>query len=301
MALAVSMADVALPFKAQILVLIGTATSMGLNLNLAQFVAAALPATIFIVVLYVIICKFVMRVDAAFLKNIDLAGIGKKATKKQVVSLICILCLLIALLLPNLLPKTFFLTVLLNGWGYGGIAFLILAIMMVIRIDGEPLVRINKLSKDFSWDVYILCAYFIPTASLLVSDITGVKPTITALFQPLLQALSSPYIFLAVIVILTVLLTNFFNNLVTCTLSISLMSILAESLPGLNIYSALVLVTIASSFSMATPAASPVNAYVFSKSEYLKFKTHLLHSSLCCIVLTIVSVIIFPFVFGLIF
>ena len=196
---------------------------------------------------------------------------------------------MVALVLPSFLPAEFALTVILNKLGYGGITFTVIGIMMFIRIDGKPLLDVRALAKNFSWDVYILMAYFIPLSSLLTSDVTGVKPTLSEFFEPILSVLS-PYAFVVTVIALAAILTNFLNNSIIGVLFASFVAVLGDSLVDVNVYALAVLIMFSSSFSMATPAANPVNAFLFSQTDLIKFKNHLIHGTICCLFLFIVSV-----------
>ena len=160
---------------------------------------------------------------------------------------------------------------------------------MFVRIDGESLLNLPSLAKDFNWGVHILMAYFMPISSLLTSDITGVKPTLSTMFEPVLSVLS-PYMFVIVVIALAAILTNILNNTIIAVLFVSLVTVLGGSLSGINIYVVVILVMIAANFSVATPAANPVNAFLFSQGDLIKFKDHLLHSCICCAFLIFVTV-----------
>lgn len=292
MAVAACIAEVCLPFKAMVLMVMGSfSASYGIAVDYGTLTFFTFPATIFLVVCYVLFCKYILRIDARdfVLTNVEQFKLKAEVNKKTILGLFFIAIILLALLLPNFLPAEMFLAVFLKKLGYGGIVFLVLGIMMFVRIDGESLLNLPSLAKDFNWGVYILMAYFMPISSLLTSDITGVKPTLSTMFEPVLSVLS-PYMFVIVVIALAAILTNFLNNTIIAVLFASLVTVLGGSLSGINIYVVVILVMIAANFSVATPAANPVNAFLFSQVDLIKFKDHLLHSCICCAFLIFVTV-----------
>lgn len=183
--------------------------------------------------------------------------------------------LLIALLLPSFLPADFYL----NRFGMGGIVLLILAVMMLIHVDGEPLLDLRAVGRDLSWDIFFNCAYFVPMGSLLVSDVTGIKPTISTIFEPILTSLP-PIAFIIALMVVVILLTNFLNNGPVAMIFISLALVLGDAMVGINQLALIMLVVVASFFSLATPAANAAIAFLFTQKDLIHPKDYIVHALL---------------------
>lgn len=163
--LAACMGEICLPFKPFILIVLGMLGS--LEINIASLTMFLFPSTLLIIGLYVVLCKFILRIDASAYSISDLSEFAANPSKKQICGLLSIVVLLIALLLPSFMPADFFL----NRLGGGGTVLAILAIMMLVYIEGEPLMDLRAVGKKFNWDIFFNCAYFIPMGSLLTSDV----------------------------------------------------------------------------------------------------------------------------------
>lgn len=283
---AASLGDVALPFKSVLIVMMGGfSAATGIQINYANFVIYVFPALISIIMVYVLTCKFILRIDATLLSNVtDMSEFQTGITKKQKISLLFIFALLVALLLPGILPSEWLITIKLNALGMGGIAFVVLLCMMTVRVDGEPLLDIREMGKGFQWDVLIITAYFTPLAGLLVADDYGLKATLSTVFQPIVSSLSA-YTFVVAIVVIAAIATNFLNNQAVGILFISMLAVLGDSLVGVNLYATAIMIMIAAVFSMAMPSANPVCAYLFSQRDLIHFKDHAIHAWICCFVL----------------
>ena len=271
--LAGCMGEICLPFKSFILITLGMLS--GMEVDIAVLTMFLFPTTIFLITIYVLFCKFILRINASQYAIHDLSDFTVEASKKQILGLVFIGILLIALLLPSFLPADFYL----NRFGMGGIVLLILAVMMLIHVDGEPLLDLRAVGRDLSWDIFFNCAYFVPMGSLLVSDVTGIKPTISTIFEPILTSLP-PIAFIIALMVVVILLTNFLNNGPVAMIFISLALVLGDAMVGINQLALIMLVVVASFFSLATPAANAAIAFLFTQKDLIHPKDYIVHALL---------------------
>lgn len=281
------MGDITFPFQITVVMATGAFTSAtGIAVNLGRYLIAFLPWALFMIAAYVAICKFIFRVDASALASVNVNYGSEKPSKRQIVSLGFILFTLILLVLPNFLPDTWAITTSLMTLGSGGCVLLALFIMAVVHIDGEPVLDIRKTARDVSWDMIFMTAYFAPIASLLTSDATGIKATISIMLEPFLTGLSPIFIIIAIAVI-GVLLTNLMNNLVVAVILISMVSMLGDFLVGFNLITLMCIILCCCNIAYILPSACPTNAYLYSQTELIQFKDQFPHAVLTGIVMLI--------------
>ena len=88
------------------------------------------------------------------------------------------------------------------------------------------------------------------------------------------------------------LLTNFSNNMVIGAMFISMVNILAPSLPAVNITAVCMLVVFSANLACFFPAASPMNAIVFAQKDIVSFeKNALLGFEVCMFFVVLLSTV----------
>ncbi len=279
-----SMGEISLPFKTSVIIILGIyAAGMGVQPNMAKYLLCALPTAILALMLYCLTCKYILRIDASCIKDSGFSVEEVKATKRQKVFLALFAALVVCLLLPSILPANLGITALLNNIGVGGISILFVALMMLVRVDGKPLLELGPLMKHYSFPMLIIMGYFTPLASAFSSDDVGIKTALVNLFQPILGNLSS-YGFVVAIVLITVILTNFLNNLPIGSIFVSLVVVLAGDLAGVNIYAVVVMLIFACFISIVLPPANVPNAVIYGQRDLITFKNQFTVTFTCAVV-----------------
>ena len=285
--------DIALPFKGCAILGIGAYESMtGEVMNLMQYTAYMLPMCIFLIGVYVLFCKFVLRVDLSGIKNyVHKPSSKNQMTLRKKFALIGVLAALIMLLVPSILPASWAITPVINGMGLGGLALLIIGLFMVIKVEGEPLMDFDTLAKHFPWNVYFIIAILLPLSNAISSDEVGLNQMLSNVITPLLSGLS-PVLVLFLMVLISGVITNFANNMVICTIFVTIIVFMGDALP-FNPVMFSCLAIISSNLSMFFPAANPMNAIVFSQKDIVTFKAELTHGlvsfAFLCVVTTVVG------------
>ena len=285
--------DIALPFKGCAILGIGAYESLtGKTMNLMQYTAYVFPMCLFLIVAYVLFCKFVLRVDLSGLANyVHKPSAENRITLKKKISLIGVLVALFTLLIPSILPASWEISAVVSGMGLGGLALLVVGLFMVIKIEGEPLMSFNKIAAYFPWDVLFIIAILLPLSNAISSDAAGLKQVLAELITPLMSGIPG-LLLIFVLVVVSGFVTNFANNMVICTIFVTIIAFMADSLPFDPVMLSC-LAVIASNLSMFFPAANPMNAIVFSQKDVVTFKAELVHGLICwaflCVVTTVVG------------
>jgi len=283
------MGDITFPFQITAVMIASTFTSAtGIAVDLGRYLIAFLPWSLFMIAAYIAICKFIFRIDASPLVLVDTNYGNERASKRQIIALGFVLFTVILLVLPNFLPAGLPVTQILKTLGSGGCVLLALFLMAVVHVDGQPLLDIGKTAQGISWDMLFMAAYFAPTASLLTSDATGIKATISTMLQPFLSNLPPVCVIIA-IAIIGVALTNMLNNMVVAVVLISMISILGDFLVDFNLLTLMCIVLFCCNIAYILPSACPTSAYLYSQKELIQFKTQFPYALLVGIIMLVLT------------
>lgn len=155
--------------------------------------------------------------DASKMKDVDLSVFGDAnagITKHQKGVLACIILYIIGSIIisfGSLIDSP--ITNLLAQVGIYGWIFTIIAIMMIVRVDGKRLMNVHTATaKGLSMDLIMLVAAATLVGGALTSAESGFSAFLTSLAAPLLGGLG-PYAFAAVLFIAALVATNFCNNM----------------------------------------------------------------------------------------
>lgn len=272
MAYAFALGDIALPFKTTAIVGIGAfEATTGTPMNFAAFTVFMFPFCIFLIATYVICVKYLFPCDLTALKNyLPDASESSKMTRRKKISLLAVIIALLLLLLPNILPQGNAVSDTIRQMGVGGLGLTIVAILLMVRVDGEPLMDLQKTSKHFSWNVLFMLAFLVPVAAALASDKAGIRDLLMNGATVFLQDLPSWLTVLA-IVTMGAFITNFSNNTVVCGVFVPIACILTEVIK-VNPQVMTCLIIAASCIAIFFPAASPLSAVVFSQKDLVTFR-----------------------------
>ena len=111
--------SVALPWRANPLLLMGTYESLtNTTINYLQYIAVTIPVAILCVSSYIFLCKFIFRIDASKLSQVDISTICRKEdlqlSKEQKFGLFFLICMVICMILPSITPTSFIIGKILN-------------------------------------------------------------------------------------------------------------------------------------------------------------------------------------------
>lgn len=132
--------------------------------------------------------------------------------------------------------------------------------------DGKPLLDMREAAGSFTWDMLMLIAVALLISSVLTSEETGISSWLAGLLMPLFSG-ASPFMFLFVLALATIFLTNVGNNIALCFVMINLVSVMYNSGFPVNVTAAAVIISLSSVFvAFLTPAASLPGALLHSSA-----------------------------------
>lgn len=271
-----AMSAVVFPFIGTALFLGSSFSAMsGLAIDYAKFMLFMVPGALFTFACYILIMRFVFRIDVGNLKSADITSLidtsKLKATLRQKVVLGLFGFIMLLMLLPSFLPKESGLYIFLTSISNTGKVLAMYAVMTVVKIDGEPLMDVGKaLKNSVAWEMVIMVGFISQLATYISSDACGIKATLAEFISPL--ALGHGAVFFSIMVLaLCMIVTNIMNNGPVAIIMMSVAISMADTV-GANMIALCMGCILFSQVAYATPIASPFAAMLFSNTQWIKPK-----------------------------
>ncbi len=230
------------------------------SVNWVSYMLIALPVGIIIWAGVLAFLRFVIKPDTKKLQNLDFAKIEAARpgpmTKREKVTIVLSLLLVVSWILPGFL-SILAPTAAITGW-FNLITLLtpllvVIVIMAVVRVEGRPLLDIPNASSKVSWTLIFFLAGIMLIASAMGEATTGIPAWCMAALGPVVQGMS-PFMLVWFMAIISVILTNFANNvpvgivLITVGVPLSLQM-------GLNPFVTAVAISLGSNLAYCIPPA----------------------------------------------
>lgn len=283
-------------FTGNPLILMGAYQELtGYQANGLIYTSYALIITTLALICYIFICKYVLKPDVRALKAIDNTVVNANdlvLKKDQKCTLIFFAAMLITLLLPGALPQSSTVKALLSGLTPAGCVAFWLVIMLIIRIDGQPLFNLQKAaSQGIIWDTVWISCVVLPMSGLLTSDAVGFKALLVSLLEPILSGRST-IIFVVLVLLFSTIMTQFATNTIIGLIFIPIIYSFSVTM-SFNAVPILVLMLISIHLAVLTPAASPWAALLFGNMQWLKpgdiYKYGIIFTLILLVLLTLIG------------
>lgn len=281
-----------LPFKPMALMMINMARgfmSFG-ELPFATYIIFMFIISMIMLTMYILLLKFVLRVDVDKIKNMDLHSMlaqGKKMTKEQKICgfllILFVLSMIIvgsASLFPDGVFRTFLQTIDITG-----VSMFFFVVTCIWRIDNKPVLQIKQIASDISWEVVLIISVVMTFCQAVGSADTGISAWIAKITGPILGG-RSPLIFVVLMFIMTIILTNLMNNTVVILIMFNIVGAYAQTME-LNLMMIVILLIIFSQIAFLLPASSIWGGICHSQAEICGKNNIYL-----CALLTIVAAIL---------
>ena len=285
MAFSIVIGDISLPFKGCAILGIGAYEAVtGQRMDLAAFSIFMFPLCVASIAFYVFSCKYIFRVDLSALCTYRHEPTkGARVTPLKKISLTAIIISLALLLLPGIIPSGNILADIFQQLGLGGLSLAIIAVLMLLKVNGEPLLDMAKVAGFFPWKVFFVLVVLLPVAGALSSDTVGLKSLLSSLATALLSGLPPALVIFAV-VLLPAILTQFANNMIVTSVFVTIICFIGKALPFDPIVLSC-LGIISANLSMFFPAANPMNAILFAQRDLVTFRQEAGFGFLSCMLL----------------
>ncbi|MDR1603668.1 MAG: hypothetical protein LBS10_02595 [Gracilibacteraceae bacterium] len=290
----------AFPWSFNSLVLIGFFNNMlGYQMDMLKFISFSVPYATLAIVLYLLVAKFVLRLDTDRLKNLDpdfIKAEDRKAALPTKIALWTLLAVVAILLLPSFLPKTAVLYMILNGMGNAGRLIVVFTVLVLLNIGGVKLFNFQELAMKINWGAAAVCFIVIPLGSFLVNPATGISQALATTIMPLLNGLP-PFAFIAAITFFVVVITNCLANMPVCMMFAPI-GLQAAAMYGFANEQIAFLLIVSCTIAWMLPSASPAGIVLYAFSDgYLKVRD-ILKMGLIGIVICFAALMIVFFTIG---
>jgi sodium-dependent dicarboxylate transporter 2/3/5 len=284
-----------MPFgKAVPLSAITTMASLGYTITLTDFLFLGIPFFIGSIIWGVAIIRFVYRPDTSKFINYDVDAIiarmkANPLSLRAKIVMIFYIVTIIGWLMPNLmfipvLPQHF------RMWTLVLPSTACLAILCLIRINGEPVVELEKELSKQPWCVLLFLGVIQLFSALLSNPDFGIMIFMQDILEPFANSMPNAVI-IAVALTLCIIMTNCMSNMVAVVLSIS---IFIPALATAGASETLLLATgiainMVGNVAFLTPAAQPGAPLVLNNAISVR---EALIPSLCLVILMLLTVML---------
>ncbi len=240
------------------------AATTGIQISLVQYLAVGIPIAALIFILLYVYFRFIVKPDVSAFKNADFGRVEKlkpgKLTKHEKYISIIFVFVLIFMILPSLLkvfdPSNALSSFLIGMSGQGSWAMFVgLALMVIIRPEGKPLLNLDEGFRNLPWGLMFMIGTIVTVAFAMQEETTGVSTWVSGIFGNIFSGMS-PFVAVALVTVLCIVLTNILNNVAVGAVFIIVAGAIASS-TGINGAVIGIAVTIASQLGYTTAAAFP--------------------------------------------
>ncbi len=164
----------------------------------------------------------IFKADMSKLKGVDVAAVtsqgGTKFDKRQAWTLILFVIGILYSIVMIWYPKTAASYKLVNSIGQGFWFVLMAILMFFIHIDGKPLLNLDQaMGKAVNWGIVLAVCAFTAVGMMVSNKELGVQTWLSGIMNALFGNMPFP-LFVVVLVLLTMILTNVFSNTATAVI-----------------------------------------------------------------------------------
>lgn len=216
--------------------------------------------TAFIMAIYLLAMKFVLRVDVSKMKSVNPQMVEETLPLppmdlRQKAFLFMIPVYLICLLLPDFVSGNP-VSDTLKYLGPLGITAFFVAAFLIARWEGKSMLDFREVSyKQFNWGIFFMIAAAVYAAGLLSSPVTGVSAFLVQVLTPILGG-QPEMVFVALMLLVALIITNFANNAAMAVVLLPVVIQFSNQI-GISPVPVAMGVILMVFVAMLTPAASP--------------------------------------------
>lgn len=271
------------------------AAQLGIEISYVDWLKLGIP---FAVIMYfaIMLAIRIANPDTSKFKNFDpetLKGkyppLDARGKFAAVVFIICIAMVILPSLLNEMGGSFGAFWSYWKGVGTVVPALLAIACLAIVKIKDKPVLDVPSGLKQLPMPAIIFAGTVSVFAVPISSELTGIKPWLAGIFQPMVEGLS-PLAIVIVLMIVAIVMTNFLSNTVTMVLFFNIgIALISADQMNLGIFT--IIISLAASMASITPSAS-VPSPLFFGEGYLNMK-QTLKSNLVFVIISFVVLAIF--------
>lgn len=216
---------------------------------------------------YLALMKLI-RCDVEPIRDLDLSQFidqskagGGSLTGQQKGILIALVTMAIGCCIVSFFSGAEGIGLILKKLGVHGVLLITLTALLFIKVDGKPLGEMNSMAKYVMWDMLLVIAVAMLIASCLTSTETGVAAFLGKYVAPLLAG-RSELVFLLILAVVSLILTNLMNNMVIMLLFMAIAGQFYANGIITNAPAALMIINLATILGFYTPGSSAYGAMI---------------------------------------
>ncbi|MBQ2994101.1 MAG: hypothetical protein IJD56_01245 [Peptococcaceae bacterium] len=208
-----------------------------------------------------------LRCDVEPIRDLDLSVFIDSSkteggmSKQQKGVLIALLSMAVGCCLVSFFSGDAGIGLILKKLGVHGVLLITLTCLLFIKVDGKPLGEIGAMAKYVMWDMLLVIAVAMLIASCLTSADTGVSPFLSKYVAPMLAG-KSELVFLLILAVVSLILTNLMNNMVIMLLFMAMAGQFYANGIITNAPAALMIINLATILGFYTPGSSAYGAMI---------------------------------------
>lgn len=249
----------------------------GVDVNWLGYMLIALPIAILLFLGLFAFLRFVVKPDMSKITNVDFEKIealksGPMTAKEKFVVVVSA-CLIFVWILPgflSVLAPTSALYLFLNDITMLTPLLIVVVLFAIVRFDGKPILDIPACCAKINWMVVFLLAGIMMIASAMGEATTGISDWVMGFVGPMFSGLS-PFMLVALMCVLSVVLTNVANNIPVGIVLITIGVPLSLQM-GINPFIVAVAISFCSNMAFTIPPAfvpiGTVYAFPYGGGKY---------------------------------
>lgn len=298
--LAATLGQPMFPFKGAALVIVSAFEKLsGETVNYVAYILYNWIMSIILILCYLLLIKFAIRPDMTPIKNVSIEQFKKEKLEPMNLTQKCFMGMIVVyitlLLIPCLMPKSLGFVAALDRIGVIGVSIICIVVLMIVKDKGENVLDFRGVAKrSFNWNTFCIVAAAIYAANAVSNDVTGIKPFLLQLLQPLLGG-KPELVFLFLLLAFALITTNFANNAGMAVVLLPIVMTFADQYPGVDPVVICMSITMMVFVAILTPAASPFAGMLHGLKNMVTTKEIIsIGLPMCIIALLVYTLIGFP-------
>lgn len=247
------------------------ASALGHPLTTLQYTMCIAVPLLTMVVTYIFVGKFILRIDTSKFKAGSAAlaqkmqeNKGKGLTTEQKHGAIVLALFILGCAVPAILPTTWPIISTLNRMGVVGVSTLtVIAVIVLMKKDGTTLTTFDRLMHAMDWNMILLTAAIMTIAASITSQGTGIVAYLSMVIIPLLSKMSVLGFVILVMIVMCIVSQFSMNMVLQMIFAPILGPILLQA--GYNPMIAVMAVYFGTQLAFLAPSGSMMAAMVFAK------------------------------------
>lgn len=264
------------------------------TLNIGPVILFGFVISVISIFLLAALMRYILRIDVSPLTKFDRSvllvdGVLPPMTFAQKVALFDLIFYAAWMLSPSIIGTDNALGAFLKSTNFGGSLIAVTLLYMVFK-DGKPLFDMQAVHQKFSWKVYIMFAAAVFVGGIMVGKGTNVPQYLSAGMQYLLGGVS-PLLLTAIIITLSIVLTNFLNSIALGVLMTPVVLSLALAF-NMNAAPLTMCFLFAVLIAGCLPSGSAYAALLFGNTEWVDKKDMIIYNTYGSLVILAVLLIV---------